>query len=186
MLVFEAGCATQSNLEQVHRGRSSDLDMTKSQAQVELRTICEKLDAVQANTRATFEAQGKGMVALQGRADEQDAKIRTLSSQLAAAHDALTVEMANLRKVIQEADARREADLSRFHRAEEHLSTLSAGAQRLQSFLLDLTGTLARHSQGEAEALTQRVREMERLAKGLETRSKPPSPENSGELYQQQ
>lgn len=174
MLLLAEGCATQSDLEQVRRGLSADLDTAMSQAQTELRTVREKLDA-----------ERKVMVTLQDRANEQDAKIQALNSQLAAAHEALRAEMAELRAVIQEAGARREADLSRVHRAEEHLSTLSAGAQRLRSFLLDLTGTLVRQNQGEAEALAQRVREMERLAKGLESGSRPSSPENSEDPHGQ-
>jgi len=180
MLILAAGCATPSDLEQVRRGLSSDLDRAKSQAQTELRTVREKLDAAQANTRATFEAEHKVMVALQGRADEQEAKVRALSSQLVAAHDALTGEIADVRKVIQEAGARWEADLALFHRAEEQLTTLSAESQRLQSALFALTATLARHNRGEAEALKQRLRETEKLAKDLDTGSRTP-PQNVGE-----
>ncbi len=174
MLLLTGGCATQSDLEHVRRSLSADLDTAKSQAQTALRTVHEKLDA-----------ERKVMMTLQDRANEQEHKIQTLSSQLAAGHDALTAEMTDLKKVIQEAGTRREADLSRFHRAEEHLSTLSAGAQRFQSFLLDLTGTLVRQNQGEVEALTQRVREMERLAKGLESGSRPPFPNNSEDPHGQ-
>lgn len=182
MLLLTVGCATQSDLEQVRRSLSADLDTAKSRSQTAIRTLNEKLDVVQANTRATFEAESKVMVALQGRADEQEGKIRALSSQLAAAHNALTAEMADLRKVIQEADARREADLTRFHRAEEQLSTLSTEAQRVQSALLNLTVTLVRHNQGEGEALRQHLREMEIMTKGLETGSRSPS-QNFGESH---
>ena len=184
MLPLAVGCATQSDLEQVRRGLSADLDTAKSQSQTALRTFSEKLDIVQANTRASFEAESKVMVALQSRVDEHEAKIRALSSQLAAAHDALTAEMADLRKVIQEASARREADLARFYRAEEHLSTLNAEAQRMQSALFNLTGTLVRHNQGEGEALKQHLREMEILTKDLGTASRPP-PQNVGEPHRQ-
>lgn len=184
MLLLTVGCATQSDLEQVRRGLSADLDTAKSQSQTALRTLSEKLDVVQANTRASFEAESKVMVALQGRADEQEVKIRALSSQLAATHDALTAEMADLRKVIQEASARRESDLARFYRAEEHLSTLSAEAQRIQSALFNLTGTLVRHNQGEGEALKQHLREMEILTRGVETGSRSHS-QNFEELHRQ-
>lgn len=175
MLLLTVGCATQSDLEQVRRGLSADLDTAKSQSQTALRTLSEKLDLVQTNTRAGFEAEGKVLVALQGRTDEQDAKTQALSSQLVAAHDALTAEMADLRTVIQEASARREADLARFYHTEEHLSTLSAETQRIQSALFNLTGTLVRHNQGEGEALKQHLREMEILTRGVETGSRPPS-----------
>lgn len=184
MLALAMGCATQSDLEQVRRGLASDLDTAKSQAQTELRTVREKLDVVQANTTATFEAEHKVIVSLQGRAEEQEDKIRALRSQLVAAHDALTGEMADLRKVIQEASARRDADVARLHRSEEQLTTLSAESQRLQSALFALTATLARHNRGEIEALKQRLRETEQLAKDLDTGSRTP-PQNVGEPHQQ-
>ncbi len=184
MLAQALGCTTQADLERVRRGLSVDLDTAKSQAQTALRTLNEKLDVVQTTTRATFEAERKVMVTLQGRADEQDVKVRALNSQLVAAHDALTAEIADVRKVIQEAGARREADLARFYRAEKRLSMLTAEAQRIQSALLNLTGTLVHHNQGEDEAPKQHLREMETLTKGLETGSTT-SFQNSGELHRQ-
>lgn len=184
MLLLTVGCATQSDLEQVRRGLSADLDTAKSQAQTALRAVNEKLDVVQADSRARFEAEGKVMVALQNRADEIDAKIQALNSRLAAAHNALTAEMTDVRKVMQEASARREADLARFHRVEERLSTLSVEARRIQSALLNLTSTLVRHNQGEGEALKQHLREMEILTKDPEAGSGPPS-QNFGESYRQ-
>lgn len=174
-----AACATQADLEQVHRDLKSEIATATARTQSDLMTVRDKTDAVQSRTQAALEAERKVIEALQSREEDLERHVEALTSKVAVVNHGLQGEIADLRKAVQEANAQRAEDLTALHgtvtdvqqtvlRTHERLSTLRAQTQRWESVVRTLAATLLRHNQSEAEALRQRLRELELLTKELD------------------
>lgn len=191
MLLLAGGCATQSDLEKVRRDLAVELSNATARSQQEVQAIRSKVDDVQSRFRSGLEAERKVIEALRAHEDDLEGKMGALASQVAAVSHGVQTGIADLRKAIEDANAQRAEDLTTLRRTvteikqavlhdQERLSSMSAAAQRLQSSFRSLATTIVRRYQLEVEGLRQNLKEMEVLAKELDTLSGP-SPEPSQE-----
>ncbi|MGH7207585.1 MAG: hypothetical protein ACREI2_15410 [Nitrospiraceae bacterium] len=180
ILLIVSGCVSQTDLDKVRRDLSSEIATVTSRTQADLRAVRDKVDAAQLNTKAALEAERKVIEALQSHGEDLETQVEALTSKVAAVNHGLQGQLADLRKAMQDANAQRTEDLTALRgtvgevkqallHAQERLSTLSAEAQRLQATLRSLATTIVHRYQSEAEALRQNLKEMELLAKDLDT-----------------
>jgi chromosome segregation ATPase len=180
------GCATRADLDNLRRDLASEIAAVTAQTQSDLKAVRDKADAVQSKTLAALEAERKVMEALQGREEELEARVEALTSKVASVNHGLQGELAELRKILSDLSAKRAEDVAAIRatvndikqhmlNTQDALAAASAESRRLQTSLRSLTTAIVRRFQSEAEGLRRNLKEIELVAKELDTSSPPPS-----------